>query len=535
MLKVKYKLRSRALGRSISWRSGHERKEAQVLEVLQDLIVGKLPPSNNYCMLNLLTLMLSESYANVPMGHKAKETSKNILALRNYVQRSNILDKVLSCLYRDPTFNPALKTLQAVLTHLQFDLSLRLPTLGFSYSQKAVYGHPNKFPMFRGQNYNKVNIDFIMHTANFFKYHMTMKDAQTLYEVYSELEDHEKPKAWSSRIHQGPGVEKLGKRWKGSYGELPLIRPLFTVCQKANRLFYLIAYLDEQNDMRRIRTTAPATRGPIFTDAIDFHDGLQTLELDFSRAANIAPWPKVFESHLKALPPASLCKKLDQLVKPDPRPNVTSFLHLGQAIGPETTLETPPNTPGAPVRQDITFPIPDIDVPLTAPLTPPPKSPKHGVHYLKFSGSGTDAEPYHCNGILHPLPPQHEIPGWHRITLMKYFAPPVQEAVSPSSPSSSGTTSPYGLSTSPGSKSSASSASSVEWPYPVEKPGSFTPVNTRPRIDYDDLDVNNGCWAYEGVVLPGGKIILGRWWSPIQDSDEMLCMGPFIFWEVDEA
>ncbi len=29
--------------------------------------------------------------------------------------------------------------------------------------------------------------------------------------------------------------------------------------------------------------------------------------------------------------------------------------------------------------------------------------------------------------------------------------------------------------------------------------------------DLDQIEQDN-LWAYEGVVLPGGRIILGRWW-----------------------
>ena len=25
-------------------------------------------------------------------------------------------------------------------------------------------------------------------------------------------------------------------------------------------------------------------------------------------------------------------------------------------------------------------------------------------------------------------------------------------------------------------------------------------------------------WAYEGVVLPGGQMILGRWWGVVEDA-----------------
>jgi hypothetical protein len=68
-------------------------------------------------------------------------------------------------------------------------------------------------------------------------------------------------------------------------------------------------------------------------------------------------------------------------------------------------------------------------------------------------GHGEDLEDdYMALGWLNPLPPQAGIPGWQRITFMKHF-----------------------------------------------------------NEDLNDLMEDN-LWAYEGVVLPGGRIILGRWW-----------------------
>ena len=83
------------------------------------------------------------------------------------------------------------------------------------------------------------------------------------------------------------------------------------------------------------------------------------------------------------------------------------------------------------------------------------------------------------------------------------------------------------------------------------------------------MAVDNAIWAYEGIVLPGGKIMVGRWWNPIDPGDaedeeedsgnddddndddnenagdneneevedgvhvgQRLCTGPFIFWNV---
>lgn len=211
-----------------------------------------------------------------------------------------------------------------------------------------------------------------------------------------------------------------------------------------------------------------------FTDSIDHHDGFQTLELDFEPQANRACWPKIFENHLDAMPTKDLCNILDG------RPKT--------------------KTKRAKSPQDY---------------------PKRGVHYRQFSGSGADAEPFQCSGILHPLPPQEQIPGWYRISMMKYFDPLVpQDSLPPQS------NSPSASSQSPASVESPSHA-------PYKSAGADHSPNDMYQVD-DDAEINAGCWAYEGAVLPGGKIILGRWWSPFDDDGLKRCIGPFIFWNVDK-
>lgn len=72
---------------------------------------------------------------------------------------------------------------------------------------------------------------------------------------------------------------------------------------------------------------------------------------------------------------------------------------------------------------------------------------------VQFTGVGVDLDDdFNAIGWLNALPEQHGIPGWQRITFMKHF-----------------------------------------------------------MDDFDQLEQDN-LWAYEGVVLPGGRIILGRWW-----------------------
>ncbi|KAI4722389.1 hypothetical protein E4T48_01339 [Aureobasidium sp. EXF-10727] len=91
-----------------------------------------------------------------------------------------------------------------------------------------------------------------------------------------------------------------------------------------------------------------------------------------------------------------------------------------------------------------------------------------------FKGRGEDAsEGFLASGYFNPLPPQHGIPGWHRMTMMKYW-----------------------------------------------------------KDEQGDIDFSS-LWAYEGVLLPGGMVMLGRWWHPSGGQDEY--SGPFIFWNVDAS
>lgn len=101
------------------------------------------------------------------------------------------------------------------------------------------------------------------------------------------------------------------------------------------------------------------------------------------------------------------------------------------------------------------------------------KNTEHSFHNIPFTGVGEDLEDdFYALGWLNPLPEQEGIPGWMRITFMKHF------------------------------------------------------------MDDVDMVEQDNLWAYEGVVLPGGRIILGRWWFCNEDTD--LNVGCFMYREEDE-
>lgn len=266
-----------------------------------------------------------------------------------------------------------------------------------------------------------------------------------------------------------------------------------------------------------------------FTDSLpDIQDGFQTLELDDSPAANPVSWPKAFESHLHGIPPLPLCRILDMLQEPDGDLRDYGFgSRRLRGLRPREP-QTPPGSPGL-NRVNIAYPAP----PPTPPSTPPCAKPKRNVHYRQFSGSGRDFDDFHCSGIVHPLPPQEGIPGFQRITMMKFKDPLTNlPSQSPSAFSSTdGILSPNSPLSS--SVSSNSSHTNGDRPYPTDPFRPEQMENDHFQLE-DDADVDDECWCYEGVVLPGGMMMLGRWWSPTNNDSNMTNMGPFIFWNVED-
>ena len=119
--------------------------------------------------------------------------------------------------------DPFLETIQLVLTHWSLDLSLSCPTFNFPSSQKQVYGHPDDFPLFLDAQMKRVNVEWLLHVVNFFKYHMVGKEEMSLYPSYVQLADEDLPKVWTEPLRQG--VRRLGSHWKGTYCE-SILRPV---------------------------------------------------------------------------------------------------------------------------------------------------------------------------------------------------------------------------------------------------------------------------------------------------------------------
>ena len=274
--------------------------------------------------------------------------------------------------------------------------SLATTVYSFPETQTAVYASAKDRPIFGGVRGLDIDMDWVLHQVNFWRYHMTREEECTLYHTFKNLHDEETPKFWTKQLREGHF--ELGCQWKGSYAFV------------------------ERDDILDIR--AGRNSEEVFPD--EFNSELETGTFQHMKLniieKSLYTWPPLFEKHLNSL------RK------------------------PETHAKTR-------AQHRCASPNPTADI----------KS-----RSFRFDGGGHDNyEDFLADGWLNPLPPQQGVPGWQRMTMMKYF------------------------------------------------------LQENDTIDIEAL------WAYEGVVLPGGQLMLGRWWSPSDGTGDSMYSGPFILWCVD--
>lgn len=124
--------------------------------------------------------------------------------------------------------------------------------------------------------------------------------------------------------------------------------------------------------------------------------------------------------------------------------------------------------------------------------------------YIQFAGTRHKDEISNCSGVIHAIPPQHGIPGWQRVTMMTKLA-----------------------------RYSPVVTNLPDYQFTQPKAASGKGFMLYSEGDTEDRIVDETCWAYEGVILPGGMIMLGHWWSPMAQYG-MSGTGPWIFWKTSD-
>jgi len=227
-LKALFQKRRKLLRRGAHFKTGNGYKEAAVLPILRDLINSK------YCHEiqeeGVAGRFSNDTYSHLPDSHAGSgidgaSPSLNYQILTKFARDQTLLSnmcrffkKIDRTTKKQMADSPLLQAIQIVLSHVSLSIDPHpFPTFGFDDSQRAVYANVTMAPIFGGFNGLEINVAWVLHCVNFFKYHLTRVEEQTMFDAYNGLGKYERPQAWSETLREGSHV--LGKHWKGTYGE----------------------------------------------------------------------------------------------------------------------------------------------------------------------------------------------------------------------------------------------------------------------------------------------------------------------------
>jgi len=260
-----------------------------------------------------------------------------------------------------------------------------------------------------------------------------------------------------------------------------------------------------------------------------FSPFFQDLYMKFYTAGVDRPpkWPRTFEEHLVAKTHPSLRRRAvvvavastpgpSSAAQPQPQPQ-TAVVSCSTPVGASTSAAPQPATAASVAGAG-----PASAAPSSSNATTAGSRQASGPAPLQFAAVGFDTTRFLAAGCVSALPRQLGIKGFQRFTMMKYFSRDDDD-------------------------DDGDDDDDEQDPSPTPWPSDVDPTAEAARCARDDMDVEaDDLWAYEGVVLPGGQVIVGRWWRPCEAAPlqgvgaarapaggEAVYSGPFVFWCVD--
>ncbi|KAK3204076.1 hypothetical protein GRF29_106g1594149 [Pseudopithomyces chartarum] len=231
-------------------------------------------------ILNVLKELIAESFANGThlLDDDGQLQCLNMIRLKEFVMNSKLFlngGKRPPLLGPNETHDASLSAVRIMLSHFLLD-GPRRPGTWFALddAQKAVYAATNSAPIFTGPNRDVVNMEWILHCMNFFKFYMTSPDEKLFDLLEDDFGPSKRPTPWCEPLKSG--TYPLTTRWYGTY-----------------------SFMDHHPlALFRARTTMPRC-GPHIFDHNVGEGKVQSLTLDFNPPASL-PWPRSFEHRLRS-------------------------------------------------------------------------------------------------------------------------------------------------------------------------------------------------------------------------------------------
>ncbi|KAI4241221.1 MAG: hypothetical protein L6R42_011326, partial [Xanthoria sp. 1 TBL-2021] len=246
-----------------------------------------------------------------------------------------------------------------------------------------------------------------------------------------------------------------------------------------------------EQPMRKKRRLGMRWKGALtvlYNDAF-FTGGNRLLDLAFKHVSGNSPWPKAFEQEIGARPLG--LSNDEQFINPPVQSPPISETAKSPSSRHSTKIATTPNTNtethhSATPQRSIADAAARENRSKGETSSPTAKAGKaEEKHFFGLGEVDINIPPLNIAGIVHSLPPQCGIPGWQRFTMVSYETPP------------SGS----------------------------EQKG---------YLDAKEADLHPYL-RYEGVVLPGESIIIGRYslgdeYRDDDDPEQFQQRGTFIYW-----
>ncbi|KAH7095765.1 hypothetical protein FB567DRAFT_566409 [Paraphoma chrysanthemicola] len=262
-LRKTYQRRSKQLrrGNGYDFFRGHKKREKDVLLVLRELII--------------------ESFRGpIEVDEHGRSWCKNLQLLLNFVLGSKIL---LNNRRAPPPgrgepnhVDSLLAAVKLMCSHFLFQLEgAQHNVFAVEESQRVVYMATNSAPLYGGDDFTQVNMEWMLHCMHFFRHHMMNDEVASLFDAMDQLTPKQKPSAWQEPLRKG--THALGSHWKGTY-----------------------AFLDVHEVLKLRKLPADEIGDHYFCDKNVDEGKIQSLELDFVDGAQLR-WPDIFEKRLHSL------------------------------------------------------------------------------------------------------------------------------------------------------------------------------------------------------------------------------------------
>lgn len=92
------------------------------------------------------------------------------------------------------------------------------PAVCFEESQVEMFAAPARTKLFVGKYKEYVNFRYLLHSTNYFRFHLKEPHLQGLLShPYKQLDADQYPRTWLGKLK--PGTQEIGKQWKGVAGK----------------------------------------------------------------------------------------------------------------------------------------------------------------------------------------------------------------------------------------------------------------------------------------------------------------------------